>query len=193
MAPRKVSTSKSVAKPKTTKKAVPRARKKPGPKRKPVVILTPDMSTAPSVGSGKLKTEEQWCVFLNALQQTANVTHSAALAHITRQAVYDRRLRDPAFALDFDAAYSCGVEAWEDEAARRAFKGYDEPVFYKGDVVGYKRNFSDTLAMFILKGAKPDKFRDRVSTDNLNTNLDVETTAEEADAIREEIRAKLFG
>ena len=39
----------------------------------------------------------------------------------------------------------------------------EEPVFYQGEVVGSVRKFSDTLLMFLLKGNRPDKYKDRVS------------------------------
>ena len=53
-----------------------------------------------------------------------------------------------------------GAEALEDEATRRAAEGVDEPVFHQGAQVGTIRKYSDTLAIFLLKGAMPEKYRD---------------------------------
>ena len=53
----------------------------------------------------------------------------------------------------------------EAEARRRAAIGVDEPVFYKGEVVGHIRKYSDTLLMFLLKAHWPEKFRENVSID----------------------------
>ena len=39
----------------------------------------------------------------------------------------------------------------------------NEPVFYHGQVCGTVRKYSDTLLIFLLKGARPDKFRDNAT------------------------------
>ena len=50
----------------------------------------------------------------------------------------------------------------EREARRRAVEGVEEPVgFYKGEPSAYVRKYSDTLLIFLMKGARPDKYRDR--------------------------------
>ena len=45
-----------------------------------------------------------------------------------------------------------------DEAARRAIDGVREEIYYKGKVVGEKYNYSDSLLMFLIRGAFPDKY-----------------------------------
>ena len=37
----------------------------------------------------------------------------------------------------------------------------EEPVYYQGEVVGQVQRYSDTLLMFLLKGRRPEKFKDR--------------------------------
>lgn len=59
------------------------------------------------------------------------------------------------------------VEALEGEAFRRSYHGVTEAVFYQGEVCGSKTNYSDTLLMFLLRAANPDKYRER-STMDLN-------------------------
>jgi hypothetical protein len=52
--------------------------------------------------------------------------------------------------------------------------GTVEAVFYQGKVVGYKLVYSDGLLQMMLKGAKPDKFRDRkdpAGTVDLNVGI----------------------
>ena len=51
----------------------------------------------------------------------------------------------------------------EEEARRRAHDGVDEPVWFQGVQCGTVRKYSDTLLIFLLKGAKPDKYRERSS------------------------------
>ena len=55
------------------------------------------------------------------------------------------------------------VSTGEDEAVRRAHDGVDEPVFYQGKACGVVRKYSDTLLIFLLKGRRPEKYRDRPS------------------------------
>lgn len=66
----------------------------------------------------------------------------------------------PEFAEAWDAAKRIGVSALEDEAHRRAFEGVDKPVFYKGDECGSIREYSDLLAVFLLKAHDPAKYRE---------------------------------
>jgi hypothetical protein len=53
-----------------------------------------------------------------------------------------------------------GADALEDEANRRAREGVERPVYQGGKFVGAIREFSDTLLIFLLKGLKPEKFRE---------------------------------
>ncbi len=53
----------------------------------------------------------------------------------------------------------------EDEAVRRAHEGIRKAIRYKGKIVGYDQEYSDTLMLALLKGCAPDKFRDRSSVD----------------------------
>ena len=71
----------------------------------------------------------------------------------------------------FDAAFEDAMEEaadlLESEARRRAHDGVEEPVFGSlggnqgSGEVGRIRKYSDTLLIFLLKGARPDKYRER--------------------------------
>lgn len=52
----------------------------------------------------------------------------------------------------------------EDEAVRRGHEGVRKAIRYKGKIVGYETEFSDTLLMFQIKAGNPEKYRER--TDN---------------------------
>ena len=41
-------------------------------------------------------------------------------------------------------------------AKRRAIDGVEEPVYYRGQKVGTKKWYSDTLLMFLLKKLRPE-------------------------------------
>lgn len=89
--------------------------------------------------------------------------------NLRRGDVFEARKRDPEFKAAWDEAQALGIDAQEDEAARRAFEGYLEPVYYLGNVVGHVRKYSDGLAQFLLKGAKPEKFRERYEVEGSMT------------------------
>jgi hypothetical protein len=40
---------------------------------------------------------------------------------------------------------------WEEEAARRAVEGWEEPVFWNGRQIGTRRRFSDSLLIFLFE------------------------------------------
>ena len=61
-----------------------------------------------------------------------------------------------------DYAYQFYIEWCEKEISRRAFRGVTEDIYYKGVIVGQRRVFSDTLAMFRLKALAPEKYRERI-------------------------------
>lgn len=79
---------------------------------------------------------------------------------------YTWRNEDPEFAKSWDEAKAIGLDALEDEATRRAYEGSEKPVFHQGVQCGTIREYSDTLAIFLLKGGKPEKFRDNVKLEH---------------------------
>jgi hypothetical protein len=105
-------------------------------------------------------------VFLDELRETANVTLAARAAGVSSGTAYKHKREDVLFAERWDEALGEAVDMLEHEAHRRAFKGTDEPVFYRGDEVGYVTKYSDSLTMFLLKAHRPDKYRERSEVKN---------------------------
>ncbi len=101
--------------------------------------------------------------FLDGLSAGLSVTGACEQAVIGRRTVYEWREQDPDFAANWDAALEAGTDILEDEARRRAVEGVEEPVFYQGKPVGQVRKYSDVLLIFLLKGRRPEKFKDRVA------------------------------
>lgn len=112
-----------------------------------------------------IRTPEKEIAFLAALSATCSVTRACEAAGLGRMTVYDWRKADPDFATAWDEAKRLGADVLEDEAVRRAHDGVDEPIFYKGDCIDTVRKYSDTLLIFLLKGAKPDVYKDRVQSE----------------------------
>lgn len=103
-----------------------------------------------------------WMPFLESLRHTPNISKAARIAGISRQLAYTHRAEFPAFASAWDDALKEGVEHWEELAAKRAFEGLIKPIMYEGQVVHEVQEFSDTLAIFLLKAHAPEKYRERM-------------------------------
>ena len=115
--------------------------------------------------------------FLDELCQYGNVSESCAKAEVGRVTVYRHRKENPEFAKAWEEALAIGTQALEDEAKRRAFSGWEEPVIHQGrrqyeEVVDEKtgevklvpvgvRKYSDTLLIFLMKGLKPETYKER--------------------------------
>ena len=91
----------------------------------------------------------------------ANVTNACKIAKISRLCAYDWRKADEDFAAAWEEALAIGFEALEDEMHRRATKGTLKPVFHQGEKCGSIRQYSNTLAIFLAKAHKPEKYRER--------------------------------
>ena len=112
--------------------------------------------------------------FLKAFSETGNICKAADIAHINRERHYTWLKCDPDYPKLFDAAEVKAGDTLEAEAVRRAYEGIDEPVFYRGEACGTVRKYSDTLLIFLLKGAKPEKYKERSASTLSNpdgTNL----------------------
>ena len=105
-------------------------------------------------------------LFLDTLRGTGNVRLAASNADVARQVAYRARDSSATFRADWDEALEEARELLEAEARRRAAIGVDEPVFYKGQVVGHIRKYSDNLLMFLLKAHWPEKFRDNYAVEH---------------------------
>lgn len=116
--------------------------------------------------------------FLSHLADTCHVGQSCEHVGLSRQTMYMWREEDPQFYADWKKALAHGAEVLEDEAIRRGHLGYDVKVYQGGKVVGVERKFSDTLLIFMLKGANPDKYADRLKQD-LTGKMQISDMADE--------------
>lgn len=100
-------------------------------------------------------------IFIENLSRIGNVTCAMNAAKVDRPTVYHHRKTDSKFAAKWRAALKQAADVMEEEARRRAIDGVEKPISIGGkrEVI---REFSDTLLIFLLKGNKPEKFRDNV-------------------------------
>ena len=101
--------------------------------------------------------------FLELLSETGLVNLSASVCDISRQCFYRKALKDKKFKAAWKKAQKEGEarkpDAIESELYRRGIMGVDEPVYYKGQVVGYIRKYSDTCLIAMANAEKPEKYR----------------------------------
>jgi len=98
--------------------------------------------------------------FLEAYAKIATITGACAATQIGRRTHY-HWMRDAAYKARWHEADTEATERLEQEARRRAMVGTEKPVFYKGQVCGHIREYSDVLLIFLLKGRKPEVYRER--------------------------------
>lgn len=124
------------------------------------------MST-PSVRKSDTIRHPKKRAFLAAFRLTGNVTVACLEADVHRSTVYEWRSEDPEFARAMEQAQIEASDYLEEEARRRAVVGTEEPVFGRigrdqDGEIGTIRRYSDSLLIFLLKGNRPDKFRERI-------------------------------
>lgn len=104
--------------------------------------------------------------FLSAFCILGNPTQSAGVAAISyrqfRRWMTAEDAQGDLFREYHDEAFDCYCSELESEARSRAIEGVMEPVHQMGRLVGFKRKVSDTLLIFLMKGAMPDKYKDRL-------------------------------
>lgn len=108
-------------------------------------------------------------VFLKELANRANVSAACKKANVSRDAAYDKKKLDEGFAREWKLALRTAVESLENEAWRRARDGTRKPVFYLGEEVGYIREYSDTMLIFLMKAHKK-KYRDTSRVEHSGPN-----------------------
>ncbi len=126
--------------------------------------------------------------FLKALAESGNVRIACEVAVVDRVTAYEHRKSDPEFAKGWSVALNESADVLEAEARRRACDGVDEPVIHQGQLMGVFVNadgqivqadtpgatkipltvkkYSDTLLIFLLKGIRPNKFRDNAKVEH---------------------------
>lgn len=97
--------------------------------------------------------------FIKALAVSGNVLFASKAAGIDRRTSYEQCERDPIFKAAFEEARECAADRLEQEAYRRAHDGVRKPIAVNKRTL-WVREYSDTLLIFLLKAARPHKYRD---------------------------------
>jgi hypothetical protein len=96
--------------------------------------------------------------FLKSFESIGTVAGAAKAAGIGRRTHYFWMEQDAEYAKAFEDATEVSLDLLEAAARQRALLGVQEPVFYKGRIVGHVRKHSDTLLMFLLNGRRGEVF-----------------------------------
>jgi hypothetical protein len=121
--------------------------------------------------------------FLRAFSSTGNVRKSALAVQVGRRTVYQWLKADDKFRQLYDDAHDDAVDDLEAEARRRAVDGVLTPVYQGGVQVGVIREYSDALLSLLLRGKRPEVFRERVEhTGKDGRPIEIEAIRAETDA-----------
>jgi hypothetical protein len=106
-----------------------------------------------------------WSAYFATLAETGNRTAAAQLCNIDRTTPQKYVKAHPEEAAEYalleSEAMDQAADALEKEARRRAVEGVSKPVYQGGKKVGTIQEYSDVLLIFLLKGARPAKYRER--------------------------------
>ena len=120
-------------------------------------------------GASAIVSAKRRHLFLEALAGCGNVTEAARIAGMSWRHAHRLRASNTDFAAQWDEALQEAADKLEQEAWRRAHDGVDEPALCSRGLVYdadgqpvMVRKYSDTLLIFLLKGARPEKYRENV-------------------------------
>ena len=137
--------------------------------------------------NGTPKRRPKWAkAFIAALSRTGNIRQSCEAAEVGRTTVYTLRDVDETFKTEWEIALDESADLLEQEARRRAEQGVQRLKFHNGNVIMVQalspegtplvndknepimvpyieHEYSDTLTIFLLKGIRPEKYRDNVA------------------------------
>lgn len=100
--------------------------------------------------------------FLRGYAKYASIERAAHQTGISKSNHYYWLGKDPQYKHDYELAKEVAADVLEDEVVRRAVEGVEEPTgWYKGEPGGHVKRYSDTLLIFMLKGMRPEKYRER--------------------------------
>jgi len=121
--------------------------------------LPPLYPRRPTAQQDRLREATQ-IAFLQAYSDLGTITAAAAQVGMSWRTHYDW-MADPAYVEQWEQAQTNYVERLEREADRRAVDGFEKGVYFQGEKVGAETWYSDNLLMFLLKGRRPEMYKDR--------------------------------
>ena len=123
--------------------------------------------------------------FLEALKINGNVTQACDAAGVKHRTAYAARETNQEFARKWEQALEKAIDSLEAEAIRRARDGVEKGIWHNGERVGTELTYSDTLLIFLMKGHRPEKYRERYDVKH-GGSIEVRTLADIAKEVSED-------
>jgi hypothetical protein len=99
--------------------------------------------------------------FLAAYAICGQLRETARITGIDTRFHYMWKEKDPNYLPAFEEAKAICADHTEDEIFRRGIAGIDHPLSFKGKLTGDTiKQYSDLLAIFWMKGNRPEKYRE---------------------------------
>lgn len=114
----------------------------------------------PASGFDKIRHPQKRALLL-AYAVTMHIDRAVQAAKIHRSLHYHWLKTDPDYKDAFAEAREQAGDALEAEAVRRAKDGCERLVYHNGQPVGVELVYSDSLLTTLLKGIKPDVYKER--------------------------------
>ncbi|MCK8514882.1 hypothetical protein M0534_00860 [Methylonatrum kenyense] len=131
------------------------------------------------VGKPYKLTPEKQAKILDLLEQTGNLSASAAACGVTGRAVYALMAREPDFRKQVDDAREKACLKIEQEMIRRGLTGIEKGIYYQGERVATEREYSDKLLLALAKSNMPHRYAER-SVAYVQNNFSVDDTSQRA-------------
>lgn len=110
--------------------------------------------------------------FLAAFKLSGIIQHGCSEAGVSRATVRKWLEKDEKFRQKFLDAQEGAADVVEAELWKRAVVGEEEDVFNRhGEVIGTRRKKSDILLMFLMKGMRPQKYKERMESSETNERV----------------------
>lgn len=116
----------------------------------------------PNLPVAKIRPDVMKKRFLDLYPLVASTAKTCEVLGICPRIVYHWK-KEPEFLEAFQFADTMALGMLEDEAVLRAMYGVDRPVYQSGKLVGYIKEYSDTLLIVLLKARAPHKYKERFS------------------------------
>lgn len=96
--------------------------------------------------------------FLDALGKGGCLRDAARRAGVSHQTVYNHQRSDKEFARQCELALDMASTDVELHAWERGVKGVEEPIVYRGEIIGTRLKRSDAILRLLLQGTKRKKY-----------------------------------
>ena len=107
--------------------------------------------------------EVQKAKYLEGFAEYCTITSGCKAAGVHNTTVYVWREMDDEFVLKENQLRAELADRLEMEAIRRAYTGWDRPIYQRGELVGYERQYDGSLLKMLLAAYKPSVFRENIN------------------------------